>query len=493
MPVRAGRLGATIVSREALLALGASGCTFVVGLVATHKWGLAGLAVPLLLILLVILLLRPLLTVTLVVLLTILSERATFGLFTFTYSFYDSVVKDVTIPDALVGLAVASVAIDLVRNGRRLVVPSLLRLPFMFLALAMVAGAITGHAAGASIHRAIFSEDTLAFVLFLPLAIVNLDINSRQLRALLVGAMVIAVLKSVLGLLELASGRGVSPEGLGTLTYYEVAANWVVMMGLFAVVAAVVMRVRPPMWVVLGGFVLFACLLFSYRRSFWIAAVLGISLIVLLGLAPTGRRLLLPCLLALVLAGWALSTTPIQVQSPIIKRALSLKPSSLQSSIDDRYRIDERANVWGAIQEHPVTGLGVTIPWQATVQPLPIDTEGGREYVHFAALWWWLKLGVLGVLAYVSILVATAGLSLQAWLRNRDPVLRVFGLASLCAVAGLAVLDTTASFTGVDLRFSLIFGAQIGLVALAARAGGPGGMVTGAPGRDPVGQRPVAA
>jgi O-antigen ligase len=468
MPARAGRMPG-MVNREIVVAAAASGFTFVAGILATHKWGLSGLLLPLLAVVLLILIFRPVLMVTLVVTLTILCERATFGLFTFTYSFYDSIVKDITILDALVGLAVLSVGLDLIRHRRPLRVPTLLRLPLALLALAMIAGAITGHAAGASVHRAIFSENTLAYLLFLPLALANLDIDRRQLRNLLQGAMAIAVIKALLGLVELASGRGLAPEGLGILTYYEVAANWVIMIGLFAVVAALVMRVRPPLWLLLGGAALFVSLLLSYRRSFWIAAVLGLGLILLLGLSPASRRLLLPCALAIVTAGLVLSTINFQLQGPIVKRALSLRASSLQTTIDDRYRIDERANVWGEIREHPFTGLGVTIPWQATVRPLPIDTGGGREYVHFAALWWWLKLGVLGLLAYVAVLAGTAGLAWQAWRKNRDPVLRVFGLASLCGVAGLAVLDTTASFTGVDPRFSVIFAAQAGLLALAAR------------------------
>jgi O-antigen ligase len=472
MPVRARRLGG-LVNGELALATGIAAAVFVFGVLATHKWGLAALAAPLAVVIVVLLVMRPVLLVTLAVALTILSERATFGLFTFTYSFYDSVVKDLTIPDVLVALAVISVLVDVIRTGRPLWIPRMLRLPSALLACAMIAGAVTGHAAGASWHRAFFSEDTLAYVLFLPLAVANLDLDAEQLRRLLLGAMALAVLKALLGLIEFASGRGLSPEGIGNLTYYEVAANWVVMMGLFVIVAALVMRVRAPLfWVVLCGIVLFASLLLSYRRSFWIAAVLGVALIVLLGLAPTGRRLLLPTILAMLVAGWLLSTINFQVQSPIVRRALSLRSSSVQASIDDRYRLAERANVWANIREHPVTGLGVTIPWQANAAPLPINTEGGREYVHFAALWWWLKLGVLGVLAYASVLLSAAALAWQTWRRNRDPVPRVFGLASLCAVAGLVVLDTTASFTGVDLRFSLIFGAQLGLLALASQ--GPG-------------------
>ncbi len=458
-------------SAEATHAAGATSFTLVLGLLATHKWGVAGLIVPLGLVALVILLLRPIIMVSLVVGLTILCEGPTFGLFTFTSSLYGSIVKDVTILDALVALAIFAVALDLIRRRRSLRVPRPLQFPATILALAMVAGAITGHAAGASTHLVIVSEHVLMYLLLLPIAVANLDVDRYQVRRLLIGLMALAIFKAFLGLVELASGHGLAIEGVAGLTYYEAPANWVIMIALLAVFAAVVMRIRPPLWMLLGSVLLFASLLLSYRRSFWIAAVLGLALILIIGLAPAGRRLLLPVGLAVIAAVWMLSSVSVQSQSPLVKRATSLAPTKLEANLEDRYRLDERANVLGEIREHPITGLGMTIPWQATVRPLSVEHGEGREYVHFAALWFWLKLGVLGLLAYVAILAGAATLAWKVWRGSPEPALRVFGLASLCGMAGLVVMDTTASFTGVDPRFTIVFGAQMGLLALAAKAG----------------------
>jgi hypothetical protein len=47
----------------------------------------------------------------------------------------------------------------------------------------------------------------------------------------------------------------------------------------------------------------------------------------------------------------------------------------------------------------------------------------------------------------------------------------MFGLASLCGVAGLLAAETTATFVGPELRFSIMLAAQIGALAwLAANA-----------------------
>ena len=126
------------------------------------------------------------------------------------------------------------------------------------------------------------------------------------------------------------------------------------------------------------------------------------------------------------------------------------------------------------LEKKPVTGLGILVPWQATKRPLPIEHEDAREYVHFAALWWWMKLGMLGLLAYPLLLFSMARLAWKVWRRGYEPIVRAFGLASLCGVAGLLVVETTATFTGAELRFTVVLGVQIGLLALfagEARAG----------------------
>lgn len=197
--------------------------------------------------------------------------------------------------------------------------------------------------------------------------------------------------------------------------------------------------------------------------------MLGLLLALMLGTSSAGRRLLVPAALGVLAAILLLGSVNFQSQDPIVKRVSSLAPSKLETNIQDSYRLDERANVLGAIGEHPITGLGVTIPWSATVQPLSVEHEEGRQYVHFAALWFWMKLGVLGLFAYIGVIAGSMLLAWQAWRRSREPLLRAFALASLCGIAGLVAIDTTASFTGVEPRFTLLFGMQVGLLALIAR------------------------
>jgi O-antigen ligase len=454
---------------EALAAAVATSLTLLIVLLATRRAGAAGLLAPLAIVAAVILLRRPLVLVGLVVVLTAMCEGPTFGLLHFTSHLYDQIYKGLTPLDILVALAIVAVGIDLIAHRRRPTVPRALMVGLAMLVLAMLAGAVTGHAAGVSLRSVALSENVLAYLLLLPLAISNLDIDRRQVSLVLGGAVAVAIVKAGLGVIEVLGHYGVPVEGSSTLSYYEPAANWLIMLAMLAVFAAVLGRARPPVWMLLGAPLLVASLLLSYRRSFWIAAVLGLLLVLLLGSTATGRRLLVPVGLAIALAVLLLGSVHFQAQLPVVKRAESLAPTSLETNAEDRYRLDERANVLGEIRRHPITGLGVDVPWEASVQPLSVEHEEGRLYVHFAALWYWLKLGILGLVAYVALLLGAAVLAWRVWRTSAEPMLRAFGLASLCGFAGLVVIETTASFTGVDPRFTVLLGAQIGLLALVAR------------------------
>jgi O-Antigen ligase len=469
----AQRLRAAAPNGDELITTAAlAGLVVLLGLVGTHRLGDLGLLVPAGFVLVCIVLLRPVLAVALVVTLAVLCEGPQFGILTFTSHLYTQVYGDLSLLDLLVALAVAAVALDVLRNRRQLLVPRPLMLPLAILALAMVAGAITGYTSGAKLRFALASEHVLAYLLVLPVAVANLDLDRKQVTRLLAGASVLAIVKAVLGLIEVAGHKGVAIEGVSTLTYYEPVANWLIMIVLLCLFAAVLARARPPLWLLLSSPLLIACLMLSYRRSFWIGAALGLMLVLVLGSSPAGRRALVPACLGVVGAIWLLGSINFQSQLPVVKRVTTLAPSKLEANVQDRYRLDERANVLQAIGEHPLTGIGVTIPWRADVAPLGIEHEEGRQYVHFDALWFWLRLGVLGLFAYIGILIGSMTLAWQVWRRSKEPLLGAFGLGSLCGLAGLVAIDTTASFMGVDPRFTVLLAAQLGLLALLARTAG---------------------
>ncbi len=225
--------------------------------------------------------------------------------------------------------------------------------------------------------------------------------------------------------------------------------------------------VAPRHCIAFHGFVLL-----SYRRSFWIAAVAGLLIVALFALPKRRRLILIPFLSIVMFALWlTIETNSVgELQGPIVERAASLNPSSLQGDSQDRYRIGERRNVIAEIEQHPMSGLGLAVPWVERY-PLSLDPPGSRLYVHFTALWWWLKLGVLGLIAYLAVMGSAIWASFRVWREHQDPWFQAVGLAMIGALVGLALAETTAAFTGVTPRLTAVFAAAVGvIVAMLADA-----------------------
>jgi O-antigen ligase len=436
-------------------------------LAATQRLGAAGLVAPLALAGALTLLRLPVVALWGTVALALLFEGRGFGLFGFAAGVYDPSLRGFSVLDVLLAVAIAAVALDVLRRGAAPRLPRVVAGPLLVLALAIVGGAIVGHANGTPVREAVLELRSPVALLLIPLAVVNLGLPRDRIRTLLVAATVLAIVKAALGLVVVATGRGGIVEGT-TLTYYEPVANWLVLLVLLGILALWISGRRPPVWALLGTPLLTASLLLSYRRSFWIGAALAIVLVVLLATSAAGRRAAVPVAAIVVVAVWAVWSFGLQRDTPIARRAESLAPGRLHANAEDRYRIDERANVLAELRASPVAGLGVGVQWHATERALSIDRPDGRKYVHMAALWYWLKLGVLGLVAYVGLVLAALALSWRVWRRAPDPVARAFGLASLAGMAGLAVIETTASFTGVDARFTVAIAAQLGLLAALA-------------------------
>ena len=453
-------------AESVLAALAATVATLAIAVFAERRLGGVGLFAPLFLVGALLLVRWPVVSVALAVAAPIACEGPTFGIPAMT-KLYNPVFKQLTTLDVLVAFAVLAVALDLIRRRRQPHLPVALAFPLLLAALAMAAGLAITQADGAGgLRDALLSMHVLAYLLLLPIAIVNLDLERDQLALLLKGAVALALLKAGMGLIVMATGGSVEIDGGSHLTYYEPTANWLMLLALLGTIAAIAGGMPKERWMAVAVPLLVAALLLSYRRSFWVAAVLGLLLVLLLGTSRRGRRLLAPALVLVAAAIWLIGSIQFQAQTPLATRVQSLTPSQLETNAEDRYRLDERANVIAEIERHPVAGIGLRQGWRASERPLPVEHVEGRRYVHFALLWWWMKLGILGAIAFVALVFAALLLSWRTWRANREPLFRCFGLASLCGIAGLVAVETTASFTGVDARFTVVFAAQLGLLAV---------------------------
>jgi O-Antigen ligase len=398
----------------------------------------------------------------------VLFESNPQGFLSATSHFYTAGGK-VGLPFVFFLLVVAALLFELVRRGEPPRIPGALTYPLLFLLGALLLGVVNGKLSGAGRGAMISQIETVTMLALMPFVVVNALNGRGAVRNFALAGAVFAVIKGLEGTVGWAMGQGMS-FGSTTLTYIEPTANWLMLLLLLTLAVAVIHRVPTSAWLRWGSLFALAALVLSFRRSFWIGAILGFILILLLATGRRGGRVLLPGIIIFTLAGAAAFVVagPTNSSNPVQARAKALSPSQIQLNADDRYRIEERRNVLKDLAQRPFFGLGIGVPWVAH-RAVSIDFNGSRQYVHFLPLWYWMKMGIFGLIAYIWLFGTALWMSFSIWRRHPDGLHRSIGLAAFAGFAGLMVVETTASFTGVDTRFSIVVGAALGWLA-AARA-----------------------
>src|SRR5262245_11153493 len=216
----------------------------LVGL-AGLRWGPFVLLVPPALAGAAVLLLRPELSVALLISLVVMCERADTGLFPFTSHLYDDILGGPSAIEWLMAFSLVAVVLGRLAKAKPVRIGGPLALPLGLIALAGVAGTVTGHfAGGVSIKTIVFAGHQVAYVLVMPLLVVNVVDSERRARQALALLCLLAVVKSALGLLTVAAGAGTIVDG-ASITYYEPVANWLALIVILGVVAALLARARP--------------------------------------------------------------------------------------------------------------------------------------------------------------------------------------------------------------------------------------------------------
>lgn len=375
--------------------------------------------------------------------------------------FYRVGVANITVSEIVVWFAVGCVVLDCVRRRRLPPVPAPVGVALGLMAVAILVGTIVGYSAGAGLKTQFDGiRNVLPLLVSIPMVAAVMPENDRM-RPVLTGAAALIALKAFLGLVQQAQFGGL---GITNIVYFEPTANWLFVLYLLGLVACRLRRVSVPWWVWAFAPLVAFEFVAGLKRSLWIGLVAGLVLVVALGLSRLGRRLAIPAILAVGALVWVLVSAGFgdSLQGPVAQRVESLRPSKLAVNRADRYRLDERANVWDAIKQQPLTGLGQGVTWQA-VHPLGIEYEDLRGYVHFAALWFWMKYSLLGLLAYIALMGSSLWLGLAVFRRQTDPLQAALGLGFAGAIVALVVAELTVTWIGAEPRFTLVVGAATGI------------------------------
>lgn len=452
-------------STGTLVALG-TGAVALLTLAAAQRFGLKALLLPVVLTVGALLLRLPELALGVALFGAALFEEDELS-FMPGSGYYDAVLPALAPFDALLYGAAAVIAVECLRRSRSPVVPRPLIAVLALLLAALGCGLVTGLAAGAGFSALYGTALGLIYLVIVPLAVLALVDDAPRVRRLLAVALGLAVFKAVSGITAVFAGVGNADEKGTHFTYYDPTANWMIVLALLWVVAAFVRRARLPAWAPWLFPLMLAAVVLSYRRSFWLLTVMAIVLVLIFGVSRLGRRLAVPTVAVLAAGVWLLFSAGLStgLQGPVVERAKSLDPTKVEVNAQDRYRIDERRNVIAEVRGSPLAGLGIGVPWAARY-PLPIDGAGGRQYTHTVVLWYWMKLGILGPIAYLAFMLTAAWMGLRVSRKHPDPRLAAFGMASFAAILSMMVAEGTASFTGVDARFSVAMGTLMGVLSV---------------------------
>jgi O-Antigen ligase len=334
--------------------------------------------------------------------------------------------------------------------------------------LATATGAVTGWQAGAR-SDVIFGARCSVYLAVVPVAVASLLRRSEleaAIRTFTAGGAVVAAI----GLAGYFLAQGPVIPGGTLVTFTEAGALWWLLIVVVMTACLVTIDQRPGLLRILMGILALAALALSLRRGFILAALLALPAGALIAASAEARRFVL--LLAAALVTTAVLVVAILpadrgLQAPGAEAVLSLQQSR---SLGDRYRREELANVWANLRRNPVYGLGLGVPWR-TYEPMPAQFTGFRNYVHAALLWYWLKMGLMGALAYLGYFAAAAWCGSRAWRSGSSPLVRAFGLATSLGMIALLFVELTATHSGVDVRLALVMGVAIGICAAAGLDG----------------------
>jgi O-antigen ligase len=211
------------------------------------------------------------------------------------------------------------------------------------------------------------------------------------------------------------------------------------------------MRRRPLLrWAALAIMIFVEVL--SYTRSTWTPLLLvGLVVPALVATRPrwlvlAERTLLMALISAVLLTLAANGALGLSARTAYERLASTVNSSTLnESSLSDRTQ-NELANALPRIAEHPITGVGLNLPYGAVNADygplLDVVSAEDRRFIHNTPVGVWLWLGLPGVLAMLWLAVATGAAAYRVY--RRSPRARIG--PPIGAAAGLLVLAAQSTF-----------------------------------------------
>jgi len=297
-------------------------------------------------------------------------------------------------------------------------------------------------------------------------AVTNLIRHRRQLTVLINGLLVIAVLASLVvlvqvlfpslhlaksGTLELATaGR----EYAGVVRTYIQADRLIYPMLLVSVCSLILGgRWLPPTLELARAGILATGIFLSFQRGYWLTVSAMLGLLGVLASWPQRSRML-RWALASVVAVTLIVSLPggggDQYMAAAWDRLVwGMRPETLAQDDSMQARVMETRHAIQSIAQQPLLGIGLGNFYRPAVADdaywMPDDPSIGlRWYMHNAYLWVWVMMGLMGLIPFVWLFASALTRGFARWRKIDDPKLRAVVLGSTLAILGQAINNVVA-------------------------------------------------
>lgn len=344
--------------------------------------------------------------------------------------------------------------------------------------LAIVIGVVRGPGwdidAGLQEMRAV-SQMLVAYFLA-----VNL-IRTRAQLSVVAWLLVLCVgVKGVQAILNWQSAQSAGLD-LDAVTGHEDVIFFDVALAILAVMAVTRVRTRLTTALLFIAPVVVTAELLTERRVAFVALGAVLAAVGLLSLASDPRRgLVFATAMALALGAYLAvfwdDTGPLGQPARAVRGVV--EPSSLsgRDTQSNHWRDIENRNIAFTVRELPLTGVGIGQQYLFREEPPPLGSPKffyWRNFTHNAALWPWLKAGVLGAFAFWFLAARVLLLGSAMYARVRDPELR------WVAAVPVTIVIVWITYAGVEPAFTnsrtlIALGVLLALTAPLAHLAVPG-------------------
>ncbi|MDP8245349.1 MAG: O-antigen ligase family protein [Candidatus Hinthialibacter antarcticus] len=285
---------------------------------------------------------------------------------------------------------------------------------------------------------------------------VNLIRSKQALKMFLMVFFAAVALKGLQGVFLYTLGEGLQIKWKirAIFTGWGDSLNFVTMLLILA--AFVLDRAPLPakrLWLVATPIVLFS-FLFSYKRAYYVALVVGLLVLFLMQKGRARVRFMTSAFVGFLLL--LILITAAGQWRPIGMRFESILNPTKESSAN--YRLVEWQNALISIRKNPTSGIGL-----GGVMPMEIYLSRTNLLgVHNTYLWVAVKMGAVGLFAYLLLQLAFVKRLLRQNQALHDPFLRTLSRGLTCVFAAFCAAQMFAPMF-IQMRTSTWFGVILGI------------------------------